>query len=827
MLGLSRAFHTAACASCRLRATISAKLFARSRRYVFPALQQRREFSGSMIWNKVKNAGSRDRLNTFEKEQAEYERVRTMMADEGGSTQEDANRDDLLGLDAIDVGPDSPLTTEEIVQVVRKAFGDSLPEGLLNEEQYLVYERLYGKPLPTLPLSEELIDGEDIASERLMGTTLIREGQDGELEEVEISEVEEEMDGFEDERALQDEPGKKVKFTFDDMKLARDMEAAFSREQHEQSLEAADEEEHGPRAHHLTVENRFGPSPSTVYLPKETFVDPATILLSGMPSVHLTDAAHRTFGGVGLPYSASTPNRAKTMQQKPIALDAQQNGMSPIEGDVYMAAVMPAVFASVTSVLAETRKRLGTQWAEDIVKKAMAGQLRILDAGGAGAGILAVREVLRAEWERMNEDSSTSLAQADGKVGGANASPPLGLATVLAGSNVLRKRASQLLDNTTFIPRLPDYIHAENAPATGKFDIIIAPHTLWPLREDYMRKRHMQNLWSMLSTEAGVLLLLEKGMPRGFELIAAARDMLLDDHIASPGSETAHIRLDEPAISWEGEAEDEISKEPRPSTRAKNAGMIIAPCTNHEPCPMYQPKGLVKGRKSLCQFQQRYIRPPFLQKILGARDKNFEDIEFSYLSVMRGRDLRTSKNLVQSEEANEQAFVGYADAESATPHSLTLPRLVLPPIKRRGHVIFDVCTSAGTLERWTVPRSFGKQAFRDARKAAWGDLWALGAKTRIARQALVSKHTDKGDLDIKATRVRRTGPIHGESLARSAKGPGVDDDGRLVFGGETKPEKTGRGDGGKMRTGKVKGIRDKRDKKGTGNGRGRNRDVEG
>jgi ribosomal protein RSM22 (predicted rRNA methylase) len=48
-----------------------------------------------------------------------------------------------------------------------------------------------------------------------------------------------------------------------------------------------------------------------------------------------------------------------------------------------------------------------------------------------------------------------------------------------------------------------------------------------------------------------------------------------------------------------------------------------------------------------------------------------------------------------------------------------------------------MCTPSGSLERWTVPRSFSKRAFRDARKSSWGDLWALGAKTRVIRTARV------------------------------------------------------------------------------------------
>lgn len=190
--------------------------------------------------------------------------------------------------------------------------------------------------------------------------------------------------------------------------------------------------------------------------------------------------------------------------------------------------------------------------------------------------------------------------------------------------------------------------------------------------------------------------------------------------------------------------------------------MIIAPCTNHSDCPMYAGEaiGTIKGRKDICHFKQRYIRPAFMQRILGARDKNHEDVKFSYLSVMRGRDLRLPNRVdelgaepiaEQGEAATLKALRGFEqigetamDAANAdVPSSLSLPRAILPPMKRRGHVILDLCSPSGKLERWTVPRSFSKQAFRDARKSSWGDLWALGAKTRIIKAARLGKHARK------------------------------------------------------------------------------------
>jgi ribosomal protein RSM22 (predicted rRNA methylase) len=267
----------------------------------------------------------------------------------------------------------------------------------------------------------------------------------------------------------------------------------------------------------------------------------------------------------------------------------------------------------------------------------------------------------------------------------------------------------------------------------------------------------------MASSEGGLLIMLEKGIARGFEAIALAREHILKTHITEPESkvqmteettdevkgvmEDGEVDPDEPDIVWDG---DEPTK-----PASKERGMIVAPCTNHAECPMYsgKNKGPIKGRKDICHFEQRYTRPPFLQKILGAKDKNFEDLKFSYVALMRGRDLRvpseertgaalaSQPTALQGDEATDRAFEGYEhldpDSSEANPSSLSLPRQIMPPLKRRGHVILDLCTPAGSLERWTVPRSFSKRAFRDARKSSWGDLWALGAKTRVLKTARV------------------------------------------------------------------------------------------
>jgi ribosomal protein RSM22 (predicted rRNA methylase) len=245
-------------------------------------------------------------------------------------------------------------------------------------------------------------------------------------------------------------------------------------------------------------------------------------------------------------------------------------------------------------------------------------------------------------------------------------------------------------------------------------------------------------------------------LPRGFEAIAGARSLLLDSHISSPGETTI---------------ENEIQSLGTERFIPKEEGMIIAPCTNHAKCPMYLVPGLSTGRKDFCHFRQRFIRPAYLQRLLGASIRNHEDVNYSYIAVRRGVDARKAEiPLIQGEEATLQSFEGYEEYDLPDTnagrskeeinirfHPLALPRAILAPLKRRGHVTLDLCTPAGKLERWTVPKSFSMVAYRDARKSKWGDLWALGAKTRIPRSPRLGRLGEDGKGKVKGIRDGRMG----------------------------------------------------------------------
>ena len=74
------------------------------------------------------------------------------------------------------------------------------------------------------------------------------------------------------------------------------------------------------------------------------------------------------------------------------------------------------------------------------------------------------------------------------------------------------------------------------------------------------------------------------------------------------------------------------------------------------------------------------------------------------------------------EERNSYSYFVLKRGQRPTGES-RWPRLVVPPLKRGGHVIFDACCPSGDVERFTVAKSHGKQEYYDARKSKWGDLF--------------------------------------------------------------------------------------------------------
>lgn len=681
-------------------------------------------------------------------------------------------------------------TLEDSARLAKEKWGHYLPHNVLATEELEVYVRLYGEPIrmlsaeeaaameadetaealaePTepeglllldstgepIPLEEEELSPEEEAlqeaelvkeeelspeEEALQEAELMREEDAAENEEMGREEEEEEM--YEEEEAEDVEAyDRPVRPKAISPELRATLEAAgVSIIEHTQAeLEALENGEEldddlGPdfasyRTHPLTKLGQFGTRPGTVQMP-ESIVRPTMELLRDVVNKHIDEAAEKILGGPKHPKSGLMHGRADH-KYKGIGMDTGDMRMSDTESNVHIAAVLPGMYAQTLGALTEMRKRLGAEWV--MGGEGEEGVKRVLDVGTGGAGILAWREVLEAEKalrkeeeeekERTKVEEGAEAAAAkeeaaeEEKVAEPAPTPEeeeaqKQRATVVIGSNSLRFRMSKFLDNTTFIKRLPD-LPSASAPRKT-YDLILATNTLHLITEPFKQRQHLDSLLALLNPNGGVLLLLEKGTPHGFECIATARESLLT--------------LETPPL-------------------------IIAPCTNSAPtCPMFIDGPSQHPRRDYCTFPQRYERPGYLQRILNATARNHDDLSYSYVAVRAGRTRNPAPSIdpaafTTSTTPNQSPY----PLAALRDHAYTLPRAVFRPIKRRGHVIIDVCTPSAQIERWTVPKSFGKHAYHDARKVQWGDIWALGAKSQVARNLkLGNERRARGGIKMK------------------------------------------------------------------------------
>jgi ribosomal protein RSM22 (predicted rRNA methylase) len=682
------------------------------------------------------------------------------------------------------------------VRETKQRFRDTLPKGYLNEEELRVYIRLYGPPL-----RETEPDDVGIPSHADMGTepenpvkegTILRELEDGDFEEItyelppeplRVDELvqddlaEEELLDEEElieitpeiaealmaqEAQLAEEAAEKEPDYVDTIarnqrehdamkKLQQDFEMAREKQEEEKKMAETGTEEgeevealetywpperevlsHGVRDdgtsesrrfHPLTLEGRFHDSPVEIPLPREELIMPVRELLERTHIRHVRTAAEDSFGGSGLPLSPATQEGQKNGRMEGVGLPPGQRHMTEVEGDAFLAGYLPPAYASSMAVLREVRKRLGGQWLQSMLKRSDGTGPRILDAGAGGGGLVAWDQIVRAEWEILKEKGEVTESEPPGKK------------TVLAASDRLRDRLKGILHNTTFLPRLPDYQHsgdmdgahldAGSKPQPRKtYDIVIGSHLLLAEKLDHHRQAVLNNLWNLTNKDGGVLIFVEKAHPRGFEAVAHVRDTILRRYL----------------IPQEGQPTEAPAEFNPAFHRVLEEGHIIAPCTTHATCPMYKFPGKSSGRRDFCHFSQRFVAPTFYSKMLSGSSQG--EVEFSYVAFQRGVSKEPN---MSPREATEQAAQGY-EHRSDMPDMQQLPRMILPPLKRTGHVTLDLCTPEGKTERWTVPKSFSKLAYHDARKARWGDLWALGAKTRVERKVRIGRGADDGGL---------------------------------------------------------------------------------
>lgn len=283
------------------------------------------------------------------------------------------------------------------------------------------------------------------------------------------------------------------------------------------------------------------------------------------------------------------------------------------------------------------------------------------------------------------------------------------------------------------------------------------------------RKDHLKQL---LETDAKHIVIVDRGSTEVWEAMDAARTYLLEQ-----------------------------STDKRPLH-------ITAPCPHQKTCPM-------SGSREACSFIQKLQRPRYLRRTKHAK-RGEENVTYSYLIISRGErptskettigriglveaefearraakaDSRSELRPIEGGERGELEVVNTralniepkslesledpATLESVRAQAYDWPRLVAAPMKRSGHVVMDMCSPSGQLERRRYSKAAGRQVYYDARRAAWGDLVPHQPKSKIEVRTRGIMHlkkvlTEEEELKLeRQEKAKKKAELEAAKLARN------------------------------------------------------------
>ncbi|EGC30128.1 hypothetical protein DICPUDRAFT_90205 [Dictyostelium purpureum] len=249
--------------------------------------------------------------------------------------------------------------------------------------------------------------------------------------------------------------------------------------------------------------------------------------------------------------------------------------------------------------------------------------------------------------------------------------------------------AKKLMEGNTNHIKWTNYLNTEqherrdgSLPESEMNELVTASYVLSELPDQLSRFTLVKDLWRNVKP-SGMLVIIEPGTPIGFGIIKEIRQMLLD----------------------EGEEQLTIHK----STKAQ----VVAPCPHSGKCPL--------GFNSWCHFSQRVERPNFQKLAKGpGSTMPFEDEKYSYIVLSK-----VVKSNIPNQLEKQLNIYGEEELKEVKPWS----RLIEAPLKRGGHVILDVCSPHGEINRVTVAKSHGREIYKEARKSFWSDAFILPEDT--------------------------------------------------------------------------------------------------
>ncbi|KAH6916649.1 3-methyl-2-oxobutanoate hydroxymethyltransferase [Coprinopsis sp. MPI-PUGE-AT-0042] len=391
----------------------------------------------------------------------------------------------------------------------------------------------------------------------------------------------------------------------------------------------------------------------------------------------------------------------------------------------FTSVVLSAHFSAVTAVFEHMKHRLGPSFEVE----------RVVDWGaGAGTGLWTSlfsfqRHTPSHQPEMVDIEASNSTLRS---YTGIDRRQAMLLMARRIADSVPTSEALSIQFRKNFLVE-----EDQTSQETGTKTLALAAFTLSSLPTTIARKALVKQMWE---SGAHTLVLIDHNTKEGFEVIGQAREFLL----RQGRKETEKKESDTIAETENTETE---------SSSSLRGSYVVAPCPHDGACPILT----AVNPRLVCGFSQRMQRPDFVRKTKHS-GKGHEDVGYSYVVIQRGsrptategkvgrtglvaqwdEEAKASKILKELKLFDEKAAPvpeeASAEVAEVEPPASELeetlrqeayhwPRLVVPPMKKSGHIILDSCTSEGKIMRITIPKSQGKQPYYDARKSSWGDIF--------------------------------------------------------------------------------------------------------
>ncbi|BGO90730.1 hypothetical protein NBRC10512_000670 [Rhodotorula toruloides] len=425
----------------------------------------------------------------------------------------------------------------------------------------------------------------------------------------------------------------------------------------------------------------------------------------------------------------------------------------------YLLGIMPNVYLASVTVLETLKRRLELLATEHDDKIGEAWQPdRLVDYGsGTGSAAWAFEQVWGVQTpsgtprEYVGFDSARAMVELSSGLFGAlpRRYTDAGEATSEFTSGRLQaiSHQVQLPVGETSLAKM----NVSRKSYETKKTIALAAFSLGDMPSRTARRTLVKTMWD---SGAEVIVVIDRGTPRGSKLVADAREELLSygrkEVNAARGVDTEQeaefdevaLELREAGIDIAPDALAELSEAEEPAEVDPSLGSyVLAPCPHDSVCPAVGPS------KGYCHFSRRLQMPSFLQAVKET-NRGENNVKFSYVIIRRGQRPASAEPqlsafaemLASLDKAEKEGKSETTDASSPTSTSgttvvsssanaaavdpaveLTFPRIIAPPMKGSGHVTLDVCSPSGELERHVVSKRQGRQIYYDARKSSWGD----------------------------------------------------------------------------------------------------------